>query len=394
MDIVFLTLGYSKDINTRGIYTDLMSSFVKMGHKVTVFRQDETGDLKTQQSQTGVTVVPVFTGKVTKTSFIKKGINLLLLEQRFYKAVNDYCKEHIDLLLYSTPPITFCGAIKKLKKKHNCINYLLLKDIFPQNAVDLKMFPKKSPLYTLFRNKEKKLYKYSDLIGCMSPANVRYVLVNNPWEKKDKVHVSPNCIVPKKSEAVKTSQTEHTGLNLIYGGNLGKPQGISFIIECCKVIEKYNDVTFTIIGSGTEYSKLENAVKEYNLKNTKLLPFMPKPEYVKYMENQDLGMVFLDNSFTIPNFPSRILDYLDNGLPIFACTDIVSDVRQEICDEGAGFWSQSNDIKSFEEIIQKLISDKSILSPMKEKACQLLEKKYNAEMEAKNICKRVSLIRK
>lgn len=393
MNIVFLTLGYAKDINSRGIYTDLMSSFVKLGHKVTVFRQDETGDLKTELSQMRVTVVPVLTGKVTKTSFIKKGINLILLEHRFYRVVKEYCKQSIDLLLYSTPPITFCGAIKKLKKAHNCTTYLLLKDIFPQNAVDLKMFSKKSIIYKFFRNKERKLYAYSDFIGCMSPANVNYVLNNNSWIKHEKVHVSPNCIVPTSSENVKVSLVEHQGLNLIYGGNLGRPQGISFIVECCKVIEKYDNITFTIIGSGTEYARLEKSVKDLNLNNTKLMSFMPKSEYVRLLADQDLGMVFLDDSFTIPNFPSRILDYLDNALPIFACTDNASDVRQEICDKGAGFWCESNDIDAFEKTLQMIISDKSIITPMKKKARELLKDKYNAEIESQNICKRVRLLR-
>ena len=59
----------------------------------------------------------------------------------------------------------------------------MLKDIFPHNAVDLGMIQKtgiKSIIYKYFRNVEKKLYKISDYIGCMSQANVDYVLKHNP----------------------------------------------------------------------------------------------------------------------------------------------------------------------------------------------------------------------
>jgi aspartate 1-decarboxylase len=54
----------------------------------------------------------------------------------------------------------------------------MLKDIFPQNAVDLGMIKTtgiKSLLYKYFRRKEKGLYFISDRIGCMSQANVDYV---------------------------------------------------------------------------------------------------------------------------------------------------------------------------------------------------------------------------
>jgi glycosyltransferase involved in cell wall biosynthesis len=384
MNIVFLTLGYPVDINARNLYTDLMTSFVKLGHNVSVFRQDEEGNKTCEISDSGVKVFPVYTGKVTKTSFIKKGINLLLLENKFYNAVRTFCRDEIDLLLYSTPPITFCNAIKKIKKHYNCTTYLLLKDIFPQNAVDLNIFSKRNPVYLYFRNQEKQLYKISDFIGCMSPANVRYVKEHNKYLDESKIHISPNCIIP--SDNFKTA-SDHNGLKLIYGGNLGKPQGIDFIIECCKVIEQIDGVEFTIIGSGTEYDKLKNAVTGF--KGTKLIPFLPKNEYLKCMREHDMGMIFLDSHFEIPNFPSRVLDYLDNGLPVFACTDKNSDIKQEICDAGAGIWSESNSLEDFSINLRKILNDKTVLLPMKDKAGELLRLKYNALTESENICKKI-----
>lgn len=389
MNIVFLTLGYPSDINARNLYTDLMASLVRLGHSVSVLVQDEIGDRKEVVSNEGVTVIPIYTGKVTKTSLLKKGINIILLEKRFYKALRKRCPKTIDVLLYSTPPITFCGVIKKVKKSFNCTTYLLLKDIFPQNAVDLGMFSKNSPFYYYFRRKEKLLYKYSDLIGCMSPANVRYVLEHNKGLGA-KVHISPNCIIPSSK---KSSYSEHSGLKLIYGGNLGKPQGIPYIIDCCKIIEKCDNVEFTIIGSGTEFSKIEDALNVLKLQKTKLISFLPKEEYLALLAEQDMGMVFLDSKFTIPNFPSRILDYLDYGLPVFACTDTVSDVKQEICDTGCGLWCKSGDIEMFNNCLRTLLEDKSILISMRSKTRELLIDKYNSEAEAKKICDRIKNIK-
>ena len=62
--------------------------------------------------------------------------------------------------MYSTPPITFCRAVDYVKKRDNAQTYLLLKDIFPQNAVDIGMMSKqgiKGILYKFFREKEKRL---------------------------------------------------------------------------------------------------------------------------------------------------------------------------------------------------------------------------------------------
>ena len=95
-------------------------------------------------------------------------------------------------------------------------HYLLLKDIFPQNAVDLGMFSKGGLLYRMFRKKEERLYQLSDYIGCMSPANVDYILRHNREVDIHRVEVCPNSIELCKAEEQAypkrdfTSKTEYS----------------------------------------------------------------------------------------------------------------------------------------------------------------------------------------
>src|SRR5690606_23181917 len=102
-----------------------------------------------------------------------------------------------DLVLYSTPPITLVKVIEFIKSQHGAFSYLLLKDIFPQNAVDMGMIKKNGFVYSRFRKKEIRLYDISDVIGCMSPANVRFILDHNADLRPEKVEVNPNSIEPK-----------------------------------------------------------------------------------------------------------------------------------------------------------------------------------------------------
>ena len=147
-----------------------------------------------------------------------------------------------DLVLYSTPPITFAGVVSYIKKRDNAKSYLLLKDIFPQNAVDMGMMQKKGIkglVYKYFRNKEKRLYAISDYIGCMSQANVDYVIKHNPEVDKSNVCLAPNCIEPvceEVSEAEKALLRKKYGIPdnkkvFVYGGNLGKPLDILLLYD-------------------------------------------------------------------------------------------------------------------------------------------------------------------
>jgi glycosyltransferase involved in cell wall biosynthesis len=299
----------------------------------------------------------------------------------------------VDLVIYSTPPITFKEVIAKLKRKFNCISYLLLRDIFPQNAVDLGMIKKNSLLYYFFRNKEKALYKASDIIGCLSPANVRYLFENNHDLENKQVHIAPNCVFPltrivnaNKKIVLDKYNIPFDAVHFVYGGNIGKPQGIDFIMECIEAVKNDSSIFITIIGTGTEYNRLNKFLTDLKIFNAALINYLPKNEYLELLSCMDFGMIFLDNRFTIPNFPSRILDYMNFSLPIVACTDVVCDVKQEICDQGAGFWCQSNDIDGFMEIVEKIKKDKkNICKTMGKKSLEILLDKYSVNMVVKDM---------
>jgi glycosyltransferase involved in cell wall biosynthesis len=401
MNILFLTLAYSLERNN--LYTDLMDEFVKQGHSVFVCNPNERKSFgKTFcTNRNGVQVFSIPTGKITKTNFIQKGINTVLLEHRYCKSISQMDIPNIDVVIYSTPPITFLKVVKKVSKKFSSIKYLLLKDIFPQNALDLNIIKTKGLLYTYFRNVEKKLYQISDIIGCMSPANKKYLIEHNPEIDERKICLAYNCINPHDfvqkahpDELLSTYSIPSNTVRFIYGGNLGKPQGISFLIECIDKFKFDSEIFFVIIGSGTEFTGLKKYLDTNAIKNVQLMKSLPKEKYQEILSCMDVGMIFLDHRFTIPNFPSRVLDYMDVGLPILACTDVACDVKQEICDTGAGFWCESKDVESFGKIVNTIKADKTVLSNMGLKSRELLIEKYNVRLVAQNMIEQVVLVGK
>lgn len=243
MKVLFLTLAYPEGEDASNLYVDLMREFNQQGHDVYVAtslerRQNRKTFLSIQQ---GINVLRIRTGNIQKTNFIEKGISTLLLETQFCRAIKEHFNNvQFDLVIYSTPPITFSKVIQMIKKRDNAISYLLLKDIFPQNAVDMGMFKETSLLNKFFRKTEITLYKNSDFIGCMSLRNKTYLLEYNPFLNQEKIEVCPNSIQPKvisslsgveKEEIKKRLNIPLDATVLIYGGNLGKPQGIDFLID-------------------------------------------------------------------------------------------------------------------------------------------------------------------
>ncbi len=373
MKILFLTLSDFKSINERNIYTDLLRVFAKNGHFVYVISPIERKHMqKTKYIEgTNVSILKLQIGNIQKNNIIEKGISTIILESKLITGIKRYFSDiTFDLIMYSTPPITFQKAVKYVKKRDHAKTYLLLKDIFPQNAVDLDLLSKtgiKSILYNYFRNKEKKLYSLSDYIGCMSQANVDYMIKHNSEINPEIVEVCPNSIeIIDKSidEKSKVAIREKYGIPLdkkvfIYGGNLGKPQGIDFLINCIHSQSKNHDVFFLIVGNGTEFYKLENFVEKYPQRNMRLMSRLPKVDYESLVAACDIGMIFLDHRFTIPNFPCRLLSYMQAKIPVLACTDPNTDVGQVIADGGFGWWCESNNVEAFSETIKNILKENS-----------------------------------
>lgn len=399
MNILFLTLLDFNSIDERNIYTDLLREFYKNGHSVYVIspverrKNQETKVIKTGKA----TILKLKIGNTQKTNIIEKGISTISIEPQFIAGIKKYFSDvKFDLVIYSTPPITFCNAIEFVKKRDGAKTYLLLKDIFPQNAVDLGMMSKsgiKGLIYKVFRNKEKKLYRISDYIGCMSQANVEYVLKHNPEINPEKVEICPNSV-----EVVDMSVDEKTRNEIrrkydipldkkvfVYGGNLGKPQGIDFMIECLKSQEKNDDVYFLIVGDGTEYGKIETYVESDKPSNVKLMKRLPKEDYDKMVAACDVGMIFLDHRFTIPNFPSRLLSYMQAKIPVLAVTDPNTDIGKVIVDGGFGWWCESNDVKAFLPIMD-CMKEVNICA-MRDKEFKFLNNYYSVEQSYKSILK-------
>lgn len=396
MTILFLTIQHITNISNRSIYTDLMRRFRNEGHSVyIVFPRERRYKLGTSFTvQDGVHLLGVKTLNIQKTNVIEKGIGTILLEGQFKRVIQKYLnKVSFDLILYSTPPITFTNVVKDMKRRNpQAISYLLLKDIFPQNAVDMGMLSKNSLLYRYFRCKEMALYRHSNFIGCMSPANVNFVLKHNAFISPCRVEVAPNSIeLVERGEKVDRKQIRQK-YNLpvdkpifIYGGNLGKPQGVNFLIECLNANSGRTDCHFLVVGNGTEYAKLESWYCQEKPQNVSLFARLPKADYDCLVQSCDVGLIFLDYRFTIPNYPSRLLSYLEYKIPIIAATDLSTDIGRIAEENGYGYSCESNSIIQFTACVNKFLQYPNTIRTMGEKGYAFLLQNYLVEHTYKKI---------
>lgn len=375
------------NLNSYSIYSDLANTLIKKGHKLSIVCANSDINNTEAKIENGAKVVRVKVANQFGVNLIKKAFIILSLEGKIKKAIKKYlANDKFDLIIYQTPPITFAGVVKYCKKKFNCKSYLMLKDIFPQNSVDLGMMKKtglKGLIYKYFRKKEIKLYKLSDKIGCMSEMNVKYLLEHNSYLDKNKVELFPNsAIIHPLIEEKGRDEIEKLGIDknklvFVYGGNLGRPQGVQHLVSCIKACEKFDDVHFLIIGKGSERQKLFESLK--NSKNATTYEFMPPDVFDKVCRQCDVGLVLLDRHFTIPNYPSRMLSYMASAKPMLACVDRNNDVPELISKANCGASCFSENVQDFVDAVNWFRQNRKNIKKLGNNGRTYFEENFNVE---------------
>ncbi len=369
MNILYISTSFPSPGQGATIYTDLAEALHQAGHNITVVVAEQIKESKKTklQKERGFDVLRVVTGNYYDVGMIAKGISTLIYPFFMKRAIDQYLgKRLFDLVLFESPPITNASLVMWCKKKFNCLSYLMLKDIFPQNAVDIAVMRKGGILYNFFKLKEKKLYQAADYIGCMSSANRDYIIRNNSWLDKNKIEIFPNTkritsdvTLPEKNARGKYNIPERACV-FLFGGNMGKPQYVDILIHAIKKCKDDENIFFIFVGRGTERHRIEQAIELDSITNAKVLDNLPRDAYEQITKECNVGIISLDPRFTIPNYPSRILSYMEYAKPVIAATDKATDLKDLILEANCGLWVWSGDGDKFVEKIKAMSKDEHL----------------------------------
>ncbi len=385
MRVLMLQIIFAHPDQHPNLYTDLALQFVQQGHEVyvaTLLEKREGAGTFTEEV-CGAKVLHVACGNLFGVRLVEKALTLLSLPRRFMAAIGEYFSGiKFDLVLYPTPPITFAPVVRQIKRQQGCRTYLILRDIFPQNARDLAMI--RDPLtFWFFRRKERQLYEISDHIGCMSQGNIDYVIRHNRiapgkleilynWEK-----------VPDTPAAADPELRRRYGLEgklvAVFGGNIGYAQGLEFLLELAALYVGRPDIAFLIVGKGVEAGRLQQQIVEKKLTNVRMYDFVPRADYNRLLASCDIGLINLDRRFTIPNIPSKTLSYFGAGLPVLASIDAATDYGTLLDSCEAGLWSITGDMAAYQHNFERLLRDPALRRRMGENGRLALKERFSVE---------------
>ncbi len=368
---------------------DLAAEFCRLGHEVIVLAPDDKLVSDSEVScVNGIKILRVKTGKLDGVSKIVRGFNEIMLSPILWRKGRKFFQSNIcDLVVWYAPSIFFCSVVKKLKKLFGCPSYLILRDIFPQWAVDIGIL-KKGIVYRFFRRKEIEQYEAADVIGVQSPANLRY-FAENGLEKRYRLEVLYNWTKLEEADIPHSNYREQYKLKgkvvFFYGGNIGIAQDMDNVIRLAENLRDEPKAYFLLVGAGSEAERLREIIKKKKLTNIAIHEAVDQKQYLAMLSEFDVGLISLDRKLKTQNFPGKMLGYMYYSMPILAGINPDNDLKDILEEKRAGLVCINGDDAQFRDNAVQLIKDSNLRRQLGLNARALLENTFSVSRTAEQI---------
>lgn len=390
MNVLFLMLELPANLSSSNLYLDLALEFKAQNHEIYIIAP-AVGTQKTGlYEERGLKVLRVETlNERTVKSILKKGFAQLILPYQYLSAYKKYIKDvAFDLILMPTPPITFTNLVLHIKKRTNAAFYLILRDIYPQGAADIGLVRFRF-IYYYLRKLERLTYKKADIIGCMSPGNIDYIREHNSYIDAGKLVLLPNWQAKYDFESLTTNVREKYQLEdkyiVLFGGTIGYAQKVDNIVVLAEQYRGNKEILFLVIGNGSMKRYLQDKVVEKQLDNVMFMDGLPRDEYLNFVKSSDIGLITIDERFTVPTIPSKTTSYFNLKLPVLAIIDKHTDYGKIIDEAGAGLWSVGGDHENLFSNFDRLFQSKALRLQLGENGYKYFVNNWTSELAYQNI---------
>jgi len=368
---------------------DLSREFARQGYDLSIFISSP--DLKKSfeiESFDGLQVVRLRTLKTKDVGHVRRTVAEFLTP--FFMMWNlkksPLRNNMWDGIVWYSPSIFLGPIVRSLKKKSKCKSYLIVRDIFPEWALDMGLI-KKGPTYYFLKLNAHYQNSVANVIGIQSQGNKVYF---ESWNKKPqrKLEVLHNWLSLSGgvgcSISIRKSHLANKKI-FVYAGNMGIAQGIHSILNLIILMRARKDIGFIFVGRGSELAKFKENVSSLGLDNVAIYDEIHPDEIPELYAQCHVGIISLDERHKTHNIPGKFLSYLSANMPVLAIVNEGNDLVKLIEENQVGRTCIRHDQHSLkiaaESILNELLPD----IRLKNRCESLFNGLYSTERAVKQI---------
>lgn len=299
--------------------------------------------------------------------------------------------ENWDGVVWYAPSIFHGPFVSSLKKRRHLRSYLIVRDIFPEWAVDMGLM-NRGFIYRFFDAVARYQYSVADVIGIQTPGNQKYFRkwLERPNRRLEVLHNWLGKPARDRCE-VRVDKTPLAGRKIfVYAGNMGVAQNIDIFLDLAKKFMFRSDVGFLFVGRGSEASRLEASARSRQLDNVLFYGEIDPDQIPDLYAQCAAGIVALDSKHKSHNLPGKFLTYMQNGLPVLANINKGNDLADIIRMEGVGQVCESSQVDDLLILANKLLDYVQHDTGLSSRCLNLFQKQFSVEITVHQIVSALS----
>lgn len=368
---------------------DLSREFVRQGHSVCVLlpAPDQVEPWKLEVFD-GVQVLRLKAPRTKDIGYLRRTLAELAMPFAMLRNMekSPLLMERWDGVVWYSPSIFHGPLVRKLKRSSAGKSYLIIRDIFPEWAVDMGLMGRGLP-YRFFDAVARYQYSVADVIGVQTPGNRRYF---DRWlaQPGRKLEILQNWL-DKPAQvrcSIRVHQTALTGRKVfVYAGNMGVAQGMDILLDLAAKLRNRTDVGFLFVGRGSDAARLKADAQLLQLDNVVFFDEIDPDEIPDLYAQCDAGIVALDPRHKSHNIPGKFLTYMQSGLPVLANINAGNDLAQIIRDEQLGQVCETNQVDELLGLAEKLLNQIKADTALSERCLHFFKREFAVEKTVKRI---------
>jgi len=368
---------------------DLAAEFLRQGHAPVILVPAQNIDgLFVHERLAGVDVLRIKAPRTKDVGYVRRTLAELLMPFAMLRGLgaSPFSALSWDGVVWYSPSIFHGPTVRALKRTNKCRSYLILRDIFPEWAVDMGLMGRGLP-YRFFKLIERYQYSLADVIGVQSPGNLAYF---RKWSSQTggRVDVLQNWLAeaPETGCSISVADTALAGRRIfVYAGNMGVAQDMDVLLDLAESLSHRSDIGFLFVGRGRDAQRLRVDASSRGLDNVAFFDEIDPSEIPGLYAQCHVGLVALDQRHTTHNIPGKFLSYMQCGLPVLASINPGNDLVELIQRERVGSVCTAPDAEAFGRLAEALIDELEHTPDLAVRAKGLAARMFSPEAAVKQI---------
>lgn len=267
------------------------------------------------------------------------------------------------------------------------VRYLIIRDIFPEWAIDLGVL-RPGPAYWFFKAIARRQYDAADIIGVQTPGNLSYFEQWHQPEQRRSLEVLQNWLgAPASARCrIRIDETKLAGRKIfVYAGNMGVAQNMDIVLDLAARMKSRPDIGFLFVGRGSDAKRLKARAEAGGLDNVAFQDEIDPDEIPDLYAQCHAGIVALDPRHKSHNIPGKFLTYMQNRLPVLANINAGNDLAALVRGENVGKVCETNRLSELEVSCEALIQQIETDPDLPKRCSGLFERKFSVDKTVRQI---------